>query len=740
MGMREVQVSLSRDLNLLDITLLGIAAMIGAGIFALIGIASGIAGPAILLAFLLNGIIATLTGLSYAELGSAVPEAGGSYVWVREALGDFVGFLSGWCSWSANSIACALYAVTFGAFLSEAVVRMMGFPFPQSLVAKVASVSIVTFLTYVNYRGVKESGRVGGVVTALKVAILLTFSAFGIYKTVTRPDWIKSFTPFMPNGIAGVLAAMGLTYIAFEGYEIIVQSGEEVKEPERNIPKAIILSLWIVVTIYLLVAFASLGAVQSNVPSWQYLGKLAEFGLIRIANGIMPFGSVLILIGGLISTVSAMNATIYSSSRMAFAMGRDGFLPGIFSKIHSKNRTPHYAIFFSYLIVVVLSVAPIEVVATAADIMYLTIFMLVNFVVIVMRYRRPDLRRAFKAPLVPYLPAFAIAMQILIGYFLVREIEHGDVVFGATFLWIVVGSLIYLTYSQKRKIEKLEEETKTVYEEKPIREEEFVILVPVANPKYADKFMKLASLIAKAREGEVLLLNVITIPEQTPLSGAMKYVDDAKRFLSELIKSMDVPAGGMVKIGHNASEAILNAIEEVKPDLVMIGWRGRTFRKDFVLGSTIDPILLKAKCDVIVVRFEPEWREIRRILISTAGGPHAVLAAEIARDLAKQCGAKVTLLYVGKSEEDRRRAEKAFKETAKPLKDVEVESKFVVDRRVVERIAKEADEHDVVLIGATSRPFLKNFLLGLFPEKIVNRTRRTVIMTRRWVKLIRTFK
>ena len=194
-----VRVSLSRDLGLIDITLLGIAAMIGAGIFALIGIAAGIAGPALLLAFLFNGIIATFTGLSYAELGSAIPVAGGSYVWVRIALGDFAGFLAGWCSWSANSIACALYAVTFGAFLSEAIVNMLGIPVPQDTIAKIASVVIVTFLTYVNYRGVKESGKVGGAVTALKVAILLTFSAFGIYKTIIRPDWISSFTPLIPN-------------------------------------------------------------------------------------------------------------------------------------------------------------------------------------------------------------------------------------------------------------------------------------------------------------------------------------------------------------------------------------------------------------------------------------------------------------------------------------------------------------------------------------------------------------
>jgi len=735
-----VKVSLSRDLNLLDITLLGIAAMIGAGIFALIGIASGIAGPAILLAFLLNGIIATLTGLSYAELGSAVPEAGGSYVWVREALGDFVGFLAGWCSWSANSIACALYAVTFGAFLSEAIVRMIGVPLPQSMVAKVSSVAVVTFLTYVNYRGVKESGRVGGVVTALKVAILLTFSAFGIYETLTRPNWTQAFTPFMPNGFAGVLAAMGLTYIAFEGYEIIVQSGEEVRNPERNIPRAILLSLWIVVTIYLLVAFASLGAIQTNIPSWKYLGKLAEFGLIRIANQIMPFGSILILIGGLVSTVSAMNATIYSSSRMAFAMGRDAFLPRIFSRIHRKNRTPHYAIFFSYLIVVFLSVAPIEVVATAADLMYLTIFMLVNFVVIVLRYRRPDLRRAFRVPLIPYLPAIAIFMQILIGYFLILEIKHGLIVFGAAFLWILIGCFVYFAYSEKKKAEKLEEIAKTVYEEMPIKEFEFGILVPIANPEYADKLIKLASLIAKQREGEVILLNVVTIPDQTPPSGAIRYVESAKEFLSKLIRGMDVPAGGIVKIGHSVSEAILNTVEEVKPNLIIMGWRGRTFRKDFVLGSTIDPVLLRAKCDVAVVRFEPTWREIKKILISTAGGPHAVLAAELARDLAKQTNASITLLYVGKSEEDRKKAEKAFKETLKPLEGLKVNTKFLIDRNVVDRIAKESEKHDIVLIGTTNQPFLKNFLLGVFPEKVVSRTRRTVVMTRRWVRLIRTFK
>ncbi len=230
--------------------------------------------------------------------------------------------------------------MTFGAFFSELVVRYLAIP--QHVVAKISALAAVALLTYVNYLGAKESGRVGGMVTLFKVTVLLIFAGFGIYHTLTKPNWIEAFTTpsFAPNGITGVLAAMGLTYIAFEGYEIIVQSGEEVKRPERNIPRAIVAPLWIAVMIYILVAFALLGSVEAKVPSWMYLGRLAEFSLIRVADSIMPFGSAVIIAGGLVSTVSAMNATIYSSSRVVFALGRAGYLPKKFAEISEKHRTP----------------------------------------------------------------------------------------------------------------------------------------------------------------------------------------------------------------------------------------------------------------------------------------------------------------------------------------------------------------------------------------------------------------
>lgn len=741
---KDIGVSLSRELTLFDITMIGIAGMIGAGIFALTGIATGIAGPAILLAFLLNGIIATFTGLAYAELGSALPEAGGSYLWVKEAMGDHFGFLAGWCDWAAHTIACALYAVTFGSFFSEFMVVFMNFTaIPQDILTRISAFLIVSLLTYVNYLGAKESGRVGGFVTLFKISILIIFAAFGIYKTFIRPDWISAFTTpsFFPHEFTGVLAAMGLTFIAFEGYEIIVQSGEEAKSPERNIPKAIVISLWVAVLIYLMIAFSLIGSIEANIPSWMYLGQLAEFSLIRVANQIMPLGSVLIIAGGLISTVSAMNATIYSSSRVSFALGRTGYLPDILSKINEKTRTPHYSIFFSYLIISVMTMAPIEAVASVADIMFLILFVLVNFVLILLRFRRPDLKRTFRVPLVPYLPFFAIATQIIIGYFLITELRHGTFVISVTILWIIFGSLIYFAYSEKEKIQKMLELTRTIYEEVPLESRGFRVLVPVANPAMAESLTKFAGIIAEEREGEIILLNVVKLPPQTPFSVGTRYVEKSKEFIREVIAKTEVPAGGIIKVGHRAPEAILNAIEEVKPDLIVLGWRGRTFRKDFVLGSTIDPVMLKARCDTVVIRFAPDGlKKINRILIPTIGGPHSTLAVELARDIAKHENAVITLMYVGKEKGEEDRANKVFESSSKLLEGINLEKKFMVSEHVVNAIVNEAEKSDILMVGATNEPFLKNFLMGVFPEKVVMRTSKTVAMTRRWVKIVDVLK
>ncbi|WP_456329908.1 amino acid permease [Archaeoglobus sp.] len=732
----QVQVSLSRDLSFFDITMIGIAGMIGAGVFALTGIAAGIAGPAIILAFFLNGIIATLTGLAYAELGSAMPQAGGGYLWIKEAMGDYAGFMAGWIDWAAHTIACALYAVTFGAFFAEMLVEFIGLPLPHELTAKVSSLAMVSFLAFVNYKGAKESGFLGSLVTVVKVIILLVFAGFGIIKMLSYPDWPSSFSPFFPTGVSGVLAAMGLTFIAFEGFEIIVQSGEEVKDPEKNIPRAIVVSLWVAVGIYILIAFSLLGAVRADVPSWMYLGQLAELSLVKVADSIMPLGGWMILAGGLISTISAMNATIYSSSRVIFALSRSGYLHRSLSAINERTRTPHYAIFFSYVIIATASLAPIEAVASAASLMFIILFLAVNVTLIILRLRRPDIQSKFRLPLVPLLPAIAAILLAVVSYFLITQVEHGESVFLITIAWMFLGSLFYFAYSEKELEKREEEEVLTVFTERPIEKSDFTILVPVANPVIARKLVRFAELIARKKNGSVVVLNTVKLPPQTPISAPAKEVKKAKEMVEELM-NLSVPSGGVVKVSHDVPEAILSTVEEWKVDMVVMGWRGRTFRRDVVLGSTIDPVLLKARCDVVVIRFEPGEKipEFKDVLISTIGGPHAKLGYEIARALVEDKNGRVKLLYVG-SEKEREKAEKVFEEAMEVLQGLNVERKFTVSSSPSDVVAREAENFDLVIVGASERTFLKNFLTGLFPEKVVMKTSKTVAMTRKWVGLL----
>lgn len=287
----------------------------GAGIFVLTGIAAGVAGPGLILTFLLNGFVALLTAMSYAELGSCYHDAGGGYLWVKEGLPKWNGFLSGWMSWFAHAVACSLYALGFGAYFEHLLANVgvtvphWSFLNPQKLLA----VLVAVLFAYINFRGASETGKVGNLVTIAKVVVLMVFIAFGLTYLFGKPDWHQPFTPFLPHGWGAVVQAMGLTFIAFQGFEVISQCSEEVQAPKKNIPRAILLSLAIVVPIYLLVAIAALGAVEPppGVTPWDFLAAGKETALVEVARHFFPGGGVMILLGGLVSTMSALNATIY---------------------------------------------------------------------------------------------------------------------------------------------------------------------------------------------------------------------------------------------------------------------------------------------------------------------------------------------------------------------------------------------------------------------------------------------
>ncbi|ELZ32450.1 cationic amino acid transporter [Halogeometricum pallidum JCM 14848] len=775
-------------MSLADVTFIGVGAMIGAGVFALTGFAAGLAGPALTLAFLLNGIVAMFTAVSYAELGAAFPEAGGGYLWVKEALMPPNGFYAGWMSWFAHAVACSLYAVTFGAFLIELIHYAGYLPAPGaggghfSLLGmgllglhnleKLAAVAMVCLFAFINYRGAEETGTIGIIVTGIKVVVLGLYIGFGIMATLNNPNWAQKFVSnptFMPNGFFGVVGAMGFTYIAFEGYEIIVQSGEEVVNPGKNIPKAVFYSMAVVVPIYILVAFASIGGInvtqnlismaglggQQNVATWEIMGALGEMGIIQAAGQFVPYGVPLLLFAGLAATMSALNATVYSSSRVSFAMGRDRALPAIFGSISDRQKTPSFAIWISAALIVAMAVVlPIESVAAAADIMFILLFIQVNWTVVKMRQTHPDLPRTYTIPYMPWPPLIGIVLQFLLTPFLIYTLgleaigigtsNHGLVALVTSAVWMILGLVIYYGYSVQQEEKKIEEETPTVIEESEPTTAENEILVPIGHTDNVKQLMRTAIDIAKENDGVLRVMSVVTVPQQTPPSEGRKYVDEEREVVNEAMKvahDADVPVNGTVRVGHKVSNAILNTVDQYDSEMVLMGWEGqrKSQRRDIVLGSVVDTVATDADADVLVERIGPDATgEADDILLPVAGGEHSKFAAGLADDIGDQHGSHIDIVHVvdpGASDTDRKEAQKILDEAAAEIDDLSVDTEILEGDSVVDTINAQTGGYDIVMVGATREGILNQFVFGSVPEKIGWGSDGTVIMAKKNIGL-----
>jgi amino acid transporter/nucleotide-binding universal stress UspA family protein len=754
---------LARDMGLMHVTMIGVGAMIGAGIFVLTGIAAGVAGPALVLVFLFNGLVTGLTAMSYAELGSCFPEAGGGYLWVKEALPQPNGFLSGWISWFAHAVACSLYAVAFGAFavdllsvagvdIRQLVSRLGAHAQPQVLAARLIAIFITLLFIYINYRGAKETGQAESVVTILKIVIIGLFIAFGVYAIfagkVEQP-WQSQFSGFFQKGPLGIIMAMGLTFIAFEGYEIIAQCGEEVKNPRRNIPRSIFLSLLIVVPIYLLVAFVALGAVapEGGVPTWQYLGQKGELAMIEAAEHFMmgKLGRIIFLIGGLFSTMSALNATVYSSSRVSFAMGRDHNLPGLFARIHQKKRTPHLAVFISGGLIILMAVAlPIEDIASATDAMFLLLFIFVNLAVINLRKNRPDLDRGFKVPLFPAVPIVATLLNLVLAVFLFFYRPLGIFVCVG---YLAFGILLYYIYSKRKEFAAKAEPV--VHAEHPVfvpDPRHFHILVPVANEKTVGQLQGVAVSLAKAYRADITALNVIQVPAQLPPSEGRKYISRSRDLLARAVDYAEregIPVSSLVKLTHNVPKAIIETCTERKIDLMILGWEGERRAYDRVFGTKLDEVILNTVCDLALICRAPSFDEdIARVLIPVSNIRYAILSLKMAEALRPDQSTPLVLFHAT-FQEDIDAAERRLRNDLLKIKDEITPERYQVLVRktssVLGAVLTEIQHRDLVIMGAPEEGLIRRALFGDIPVRIAREIDIPLILTKKYTGHVKSW-
>jgi APA family basic amino acid/polyamine antiporter len=313
-----------RSLGLFDALAIGIGAIIGAGIFVVTGISAGLAGPALLLSLLIGACISGFTALSFAELAALIPKEGGGYEFAHELISPFAGFISGWLWLVSNLVVGAVVSLGFASYLAIFIPSL-----PVNATAALACLAI----TLINYLGARESSLFNDVLVVIKLLILAFFIALGIGAVS-----LGNFSPFMPNGGYGVMQGAAIIFFAYSGFARVTLISEEVKNPRKTIPLAIILALGISTVIYMLVSFVAVGLVGYH--------ELAVSGssLAAAAQSESKNAAILISIGAIVATLSVLLTTLLGLSRISFAMARNHDLPAFFAKLHPKRATPYNTI------------------------------------------------------------------------------------------------------------------------------------------------------------------------------------------------------------------------------------------------------------------------------------------------------------------------------------------------------------------------------------------------------------
>jgi amino acid transporter/nucleotide-binding universal stress UspA family protein len=733
---------LAKDLGLFSALTIGIGTMIGAGIFVLPGQAAAAAGPAVALSFVVGGVISLFTALSASELGTAMPKAGGSYYYINHALGPLFGSIAGWGNWMGLAFASAFYTLGFGEYLATFL------PVPALALGpvglsefQVGALLAGAAFVGINYVGAKETGSIQIVIVTILFAILTLFSVLGFFQAD-----ISTLRPIFPSetgGATAVLPATGLVFVSFLGFAQITTVAEELKNPGRNLPLAVVGSVLIVTTMYAIIIVVLMGVVN-----WQQLGpEFTTTPLLDVAEiafeplGLAAVGVGLLTFAGLLATASSANASILASSRINFAMGRDKLVSDKLNAIHPNFATPYRSIAVTGgLILLFIVLGDVETLAKAGSVLHLVVYGLLNAALIVMREADvPEYDPDFEVPLYPVVPI----LGALTSFGLIAFMEPVEI--GLSLVFVVGGIIWYLAYARTKTDKQgvLSEYVLDREEEMPgpavsaantVQPDggEYRVMVPLSNPRTQQDLITLASAVAKQRGGTVDAVHIVTAPDQTSLQYAADHLDDLGSDHRSLLddarrdaETFGVDIETHTILSHRLFEAIFDAAREHQADLVVMGWDEDAHGSPGRVESALDELTEDLPCDFLVLKdrgFEPE-----EILVPTAGGPESELSAAVARLLRAEFGSQVTLLHVADTQEEGEAFLEAWAED-QGLADATLRVETGDIETAIERAAGDCS---MVIIGATERGLLTRLVRGSLVLDVADEVGCSVLLAER---------
>lgn len=432
---------LERTLGAFDVTLMSIGAVIGTGVMVLTGlVASRDAGPAVVLSFIISAIVCSLVALCYAEFASTVPTSGSAYSYIYVSLGEIFAHLVGWCLIMGYTVSTATVAGGWAAYFNG-LLKEFGINIPKSLltipteggIVNLPAILVVLFVTYLLSKGTKESKKVNNLMVIVKLAVIVLFVGVGVF--YVKP---QNWHPFMPFGAKGVFAGAASVFFAFTGFDAVSTSAEEVKNPQKNLPIGIVLSLATCTVIYIIVCL-----VLTGMTSYTNLnvGDAMAYALTLVGQG---WAASLLSVGAVIGILAVMFAYSFGASRILFSMSRDGLLPKRFSKLNKETGVPVLSTWVIGIAGSLLAgVVDLKQLADVGNIILIGTFMLVALSVIIFRKSHPNLERGFRVPLVPVLPIIAVIACLFLMMNLSKQIW---MYFG---IWLAIGATVYFTYSKK---------------------------------------------------------------------------------------------------------------------------------------------------------------------------------------------------------------------------------------------------------------------------------------------------
>jgi amino acid transporter/nucleotide-binding universal stress UspA family protein len=724
-----------RHLGLWGATGVGVGAIVGGGILALAGVAFQTAGPAAMLAFGLNGAIAGLTAASFARLARSFPESGGSYAYAKKVMAIEVAFTVGWVVWFASIVASVLYALGFAAFAVELTRWLLTAPgeAPEWIGGRAPRV-LLALLAIGGYAGalvLRPKGRRQWA-TVGKVVVFAVLVTGGLWAFLRAPPGTGTaqLTPFLPAGATGLVQAMGYTFIALQGFDLIAAVGGEVRDPGRNLPRSMYLSLGIALAIYLPLLFliTTVGVEPGESIAAAAAGN--PEGLVAAAGQrfLGPAGYLLVVLAGLLSMLSALQANLLGASRVAFAMARDRTLPRRLGMIRGDGGAPAWALVATAAMVgaVVVAIGDVAAAGAASSLIFLVSFAMVHWSAILARRRSGDRR-------FPWIAAAGAATCLGLGVFQGFAVPAAG---GLVAVWLAAGMGLYLTlFASGAKVADAGAEARDP-ELAKLRGHNPLTLLPVANPASAASLVGVADALVAPGVGRVLVLSVLQRPASWQAEEFSPALRDAQAVLGESLHASFA--------GHLAPETLITISDDPWGEIARVA---RVYRcESLLLGLSrfeapgverrVEELVGRIDADVVVTRAPARWRltEAKRVLVPIGGRPdQSYLRARLFASLSRRGAAHLTFLRVmeaNATEEVRSRAESAMRalagdEASGPF-DLEVLRAADPGAEIVRR----APQYDAVVMGVQRRD-RRTKVFGELPVRVARETTVPIILISR---------